>query len=307
MDSEVRDSLDAYLALQLAELDGCLPLIAAADQEALHEARLALRRLRSVLSCYGVHLPRVPESTRKDIRWLARSLGEARDDYVLSQRMTLWLDAPVAWVSADALRAAVSGLVGSSNSIARRIAADPRAKETLDAAARAIFTGPTQQDKSSAPHFDAAVALLQVAWETAQGSLRWASAAGTRRNEQLHQARKDIKGLRYAVEAIAGAVGSEASTIIQAAMTLQRALGEQHDSVASLAWLSGLAGQPGLDPADIHELRSMEQRRLDQAETTVREALRTSPIPEPRRVLRAGIAPGTLASDRPSDQSHSAL
>ncbi|MFI2565763.1 CHAD domain-containing protein [Paenarthrobacter sp. NPDC018779] len=291
MDSEVRASLDAYLSLQLAELEGCLPLIAAADQEAVHEARLALRRLRSVLSCYGAYLPPVPESTRKDIRWLARSLGEARDDYVLSQRMTLWLDAPVAWVSADALRAAVAGLIGSSNSIARRVAADRRAKETLDAAARAIFPGPIQQDVGSAPHFDAAVVLLQAAWETAQGSLARASTAGTRRNEQLHQARKDIKGLRYAVEAIAGAVGSEAATIIQAAMTLQRALGEQHDSVASLAWLAGLAGQPGLDPADVRELRSMEQRRLDQAEHTVREALRTSPIPEPRRVLQPESPP----------------
>ncbi|HKU34748.1 MAG TPA: CHAD domain-containing protein [Paenarthrobacter sp.] len=291
MGSEIRDSLDAYVAFQLAELEGCLPLVASADQEAVHEARLALRRLRSVLSCYGRHLPPVPAGTRRDIRWLAQSLGEARDHYVLSQRMTLWLDAPVAWVSGDALRNAVSGLVDSSNNIARRVAAEPRARETLDAAARAIFTEPIPQDERRAPDLGAAVVLLQEAWVTAQGSLGRASAAGTGRNEELHQARKDIKGLRYAVEAIGGAVGSAAAAIIQPAMALQRALGEQHDSVTSLAWLAGLAGRPGLAASDLQELGLMEQRRLDQAETTVREALRNSPIPEPRHVFPGGNPP----------------
>lgn len=38
MASEVRESLDAYLAFQIAEVQRSMPLISAADQEAVHSA-----------------------------------------------------------------------------------------------------------------------------------------------------------------------------------------------------------------------------------------------------------------------------
>jgi CHAD domain-containing protein len=111
MASEVRESLDAYLAFQIAEVQRSMPLISAADQEAVHSARLALRRLRSGISCFGLFLPPAPPEARHGIRWLATSLGEARDLFVLAQRVKLWLDAPVPWRSAEVLHTAVEGLV----------------------------------------------------------------------------------------------------------------------------------------------------------------------------------------------------
>jgi hypothetical protein len=61
--------LAAYIAFQLTELEGQLPLIAAADPEAAHNARLALRRLRSVLSCYRGMIPKLPRPAREEVSW----------------------------------------------------------------------------------------------------------------------------------------------------------------------------------------------------------------------------------------------
>lgn len=295
--SDVRDSVDSYIAFQLAELEGCLPLVGAADQDAVHGARLALRRLRSVLSCYKSVLPDVPGATGRDVRWLARSLGEARDAYVLSQRLALWLDASEAWLSPEALHKAVNQLLASSNAMATRIGTGSRWQGIVKATRQALLPATAHLaagETDNHPSFLEVVELLQPRWETVQKSLETAQrtlepdsrhADEAERNEVLHGARKDIKVLRYSVEAVAPVLGAGATAIIQPSMTLQRLLGEQHDSVAGQAWIKSLSEMPGVEPLDVEDLQNMEQRRLAETEASLRAALLASPVPEPRRML----------------------
>lgn len=297
MGSDVRDSVDSYMAFQLAELEGCLPLVGAADQEAVHGARLALRRLRSVLSCYESVLPDVPEATGRDVRWLARSLGEARDAYVLSQRFTLWLDASEAWLSPDALHEAVNELLASSNAMATRVGTGRRWQGIVKATRQALLPATAAlapREIDNHPSLLEVAELLQPRWETVQKSLEAAQrsletdttqADEAERNDVLHDARKDIKVLRYSVEAVAQVLGTGATAIIQPSMVLQRLLGEQHDSVTGQTWIKSLAEMPGVESVDVEALQSMEQRRLVETETDLRAALLSSPIPEPRRML----------------------
>jgi CHAD domain-containing protein len=295
--SDVRDSVDSYIAFQLAELEGCLPLVGAADQDAVHGARLALRRLRSVLSCYKSVLPDIPQATGRDVRWLARSLGEARDAYVLSQRLTLWLDVSEAWLSPEALHEAVNQLLASSNAMATRVGTGRRWQGIVRATRQALLLATAHmaaQEIDHHPRLLEVAELLQPRWETVQKSLEAAQrsletdspqADEAERNEVLHGARKDIKVLRYSVEAVAHVLGAGATAIIQPSMILQRLLGEQHDSVAGQAWIKSLAEMPGAEPLDVEALQSMEQRRLAESEASLRAALLSSPIPEPRRML----------------------
>jgi len=297
--SDVRDSVDSYIAFQLAELEGCLPLVGAADQDAVHGARLALRRLRSVLSCYKSVLPDVPEATGRDVRWLARSLGEARDAYVLSQRLTLWLDASESWLSPDALHEAVTQLLDSSTGTATHIGTGRRWQGIVRASRQALLPATAHlaaRQNDNHPSLLEVADLLQPRWETVQKSLEAAQRGletdsphpdEAERNEVLHGARKDIKVLRYSVEAVAHVLGGGATAIIQPSMVLQRLLGEQHDSVAGQAWIKSLAEMPGAEPVDVEALQSMEQRRLAETEASLRAALLSSPIPEPRGMLLA--------------------
>ena len=297
MGSDVRDSVDSYIAFQLAELEGCLPLVGAADQEAVHGARLALRRLRSVLLCYKSVLPDVPEATGRDVRWLARSLGEARDAYVLSQRLTLWLDASEAWLLPEALHEAVNKLLASSNAMATRVGTGRRWQGIVKATRQALLPGTAKFPAREIDHHPSLLEvaeLLQPRWETVQKSLEAAQRSletdsthvdEAERNEVLHGARKDIKVLRYSVEAVAHVLGAGATAIIQPSMVLQRLLGEQHDSVTGQTWIKSLAEMPGVKTVDVEALQSMEQRRLAETEASLRAALLSSPIPEPRGML----------------------
>lgn len=299
MGSDVRDSVDSYIAFQLAELEGCLPLVGAADQDAVHGARLALRRLRSVLSCYKSVLPDIPEATGRDVRWLARSLGEARDAYVLSQRLTLWLDASEAWLSPEALHEAVNQLLASSNAMATRVGTGRRWQGIVRATRQALLPATAHMAAQEIDHHPSLLEvaeLLQPRWETVQKSLEAAQrsletdsphADEAERNEVLHGARKDIKVLRYSVEAVAHVLGAGATAIIQTSMILQRLLGEQHDSVVGQAWIKSLAEMPGAEPLDVEALQSIGQRRLAETEANLRAALLSSPIPEPRGMLLA--------------------
>ncbi|MFJ4209752.1 CHAD domain-containing protein [Paenarthrobacter sp. NPDC089675] len=310
MASEVRDSLELYVAFQLAELEGCLPLVAAGDQEAVHNSRLALRRLRSVLGYFGQFLPPVPVDNRRDIRWLAASLGESRDDYVLAQRMTLRLGAN--WRSPEALQAAVTNLVERSDYLARSVAGNPRARSAVDATARAVFPEPAPPKRQPGPDVRQAILLLQAGRQGLREQLALATGAtaGTSRNELLHQARKDVKRLRYALEAVAGPVGTGSTTVLRPAMILQRVLGEQHDCVAALAWIDSLTAKPGVSASDVEQLRRMEHQRLAEAEAALRDAIQGTPIPEPLTLLTyqpAQESSGTLPAEESPGQSYLAM
>lgn len=312
MASEVRDSLELYVAFQLAELEGCLPLVAAGDQEAVHSSRLALRRLRSVLGYFGQYLPRVPVDFRRDIRWLAASLGESRDDYVLAQRMTLRLGERPDWRSPEALQAAVTNLVERSDFLARSVAGNPRARSAVDATARAVFPEPAPPKRQPGPDVRQAILLLQAGWQGVeeQMALATGATAGTSRNELLHQARKDVKRLRYALEAVAGPVGTGSTTVLRPAMILQRVLGEQHDCVAALAWIDSLTAKPGVSAPDVEQLRRMENQRLAEAEAALLEVIRGTPIPEPLTLLTyqpAQESSGTLPAEETPGQSYLAM
>jgi CHAD domain-containing protein len=251
----------------------------------VHNARLALRRLRSVLSCFRGMTPKLPRHAREEIAWLASSLGESRDAYVLSQRIRLSLDTKDSWNTPEALRAAVDQLEASSARLAAVLGGHKRSRRAVRAA-RAALLDASDDKEYKHPTADLAE-RLQARWERLQHSLAEEAGSGDPevRNAALHQARKDVKCLRYSVEAVADAFSHRASGVIQPAIGLQRLLGEQHDAVVAGEWIRELANTPGVDAEDAQRLESMEVRRRLSAEEEFRMAIAEYPVPAPRRAL----------------------
>lgn len=285
MGSKGRTLLAAYIAFQLTELEGQLPLIGAADPEAVHNARLAIRRLRSVLNCYRGLVPELPRPAREEVKWLATSLGESRDAYVLAQRIRLSLDTKDSWNAPESLRLAVEELELSSARLATALGVRKRSKRTVRAARAALLKAPDAKEYKP-PTADLAE-RLQVQWERLQHSLAEEAGSGDPdvRNAALHQARKDVKCLRYSAESVADAFSHHAAGVIQPAIGLQRLLGEQHDAVVAGDWIRELANTPGVDAEDAQRLEAMESRRRLNAEEEFRMAMAEYPVPAPRRAL----------------------
>jgi CHAD domain-containing protein len=279
---KARKALDAYVAAQLNELDNALPLLSSADHEAVHRCRLAIRRLRSALACYRGLLPGLPKRLRKDVRWLASSLGEARDAHVLAQRMRLSIDAQESWEAPESLYGAVERLDTASGRAAMRLGRKKRSRRVVRTVRASFASGGPRKVKRAALAF-----RLQEQWTRMRDEL--AGDAASRdpaiRNTGLHEARKDIKRLRYAAEAVTDVFGPDAAAIIQPAITLQRLLGEQHDAVVAGEWLGSLAAEPGIAARDLQLLEEVEIRRMVRAEEDFGLAASEYPIPAPRRAL----------------------
>jgi CHAD domain-containing protein len=204
-----------------------------ADAEAVHNARVAVRRLRSDLRTF---MPVLDEAWAGDLRarlrWLQDGFSAARDaDVLLANLRRTSADLPdhdrncIDDVLAP-LRAAREGAYERMRAMLR----DPRyaalLQELVDAAKRSPFTA-----GGDAPACEAIPAIVGGAWSALRKRVRRRSNPPSDR--ELHAMRIGAKRMRYAAEAVAPVAGRSASTLARAVEELQTVLGEQHDAVVA--------------------------------------------------------------------------
>ena len=244
------------------------------DPEHVHKARVATRRLRSVLWAFR-RLPREDQEEgvvalswlallRQELRWLGAAFGAARDADVRVLRLKTEseklppADRGAAARVIDAARseqgvahqqllevmdseryvAALHGL----EALAEGAGAPPRA------AAAPLSAPPAELWRYLDAPAPAAMAKLCAAqWRSARRAVRRLGASPP--DEALHRVRIEAKRLRYIAEAAAlvarPAAGRRAAQAMAAAATdLQDVLGELHDAVVGEQWLRHLAARP---------------------------------------------------------------
>ncbi|MFC3173382.1 CHAD domain-containing protein [Novosphingobium bradum] len=212
-------------------------LLATRDGEALHQARVALRRLRSAHAVFAPLL-RDGESARLDsaVRGLARVLGAARDLDVLWERCApdlrpaLKPRREVAW-----------------RGVSRALAAPATRRLMLDLAQWAMLGGwrdaPLTAELRAAPLAPFAAAALDKRLERVR---RHGHHLADLPDEARHTLRKDAKKLRYAVEFFAGLPAPAASRkrrdrFLAALAELQDRLGLLNDLAVARAVLGAAA------------------------------------------------------------------
>lgn len=209
------------------------------DPEDVHQARVAVRRLRSVLRTFGDVLePEWATALRDELRWLGRLLGDVRDAEVLRER----LHSQAGWIAAED-RPVVKRLIRRLN--ARRDYARARLIEqmttdryrslvdALDAAARE----PALVSEVAAVPADVALRPgLQKLWQHLDAAIEDIVTEGAT-DEALHVVRIRSKRVRYAAEAVTPVFGKPARRFAKAASALQDVLGEHQDAVVAGAWL----------------------------------------------------------------------
>ncbi|UZX04492.1 CHAD domain-containing protein [Arthrobacter sp. CDRTa11] len=275
-----RAALADYLLDQLNVLEGNLPLAGAGDPEAVHNARVAVRRFRSVATCNRFLLPDFPADDVGMLKTLARGLGESRDAEVQAERLSLVLDANGPWHREESLRKLVEAL--RARAVERAATLEQTATGPVLARARRVLAagwGHTGRMEVTA--------ALQNRWERL-GILMAKAREPLPLDEhhfQLHNVRKAIKGLRYSAEAVTASFGEPALAIVRPAIALQRLLGEQHDAVVASILLTATAN---VDPRDAAALAQLESLRAVAAETEFLRLLALDPVPSPAIVMALG-------------------
>lgn len=211
--------------------------LAKRNPEAVHQARVATRRLRSDLRTFrGALDSDWVASTRSELGWLGGVLGAARDADVLLERLTgRGRELPAS--SAAGAREVRWALVG------RRAEAYAALQEGLNSARYGALTerlaeatrAPPLVGEADRPASAALPAIVRHAWRTLDRRSR--SLADEPSDAELHAVRIEAKRCRYAAEACAPLLGKPARKLARAAEALQEVLGELSDAIAAEQWL----------------------------------------------------------------------
>ncbi len=268
--SSAAEAVLAYLRDQAAAIARFDPLVRRDEPDAVHQMRVATRRARSALRAFGSVLDR--ETTRplcEELKWLAATLGQARDAEVMLDLLRVSLAAiPPALVAgpvdariaahfatelAQADKTVVAALDGRRYRRLRDdldgLLAQPPLTPLAGRKAGEVLTKPVRRAGRRLLH---ALAVVPEAQE---------------RDAALHEARKAAKRARYAAEAAAPALGGAACRQAAAAKELQQVLGDHHDSVVARTVLLDLAGKARQAGEDTFTYGLLYQRQADLAAT----------------------------------------
>jgi CHAD domain-containing protein len=211
------------------------------DPEPVHQARVAVRRLRSDLRTFRSLLDREwSEPLREELKWLGSELGAVRDadvllgrvnaataqlppgDHAASQRLT----DRVIERRDDARTELLAAMAGDRHDALL---------ERINQAAR----DPLLLPDAAQPARKALPPLVRNPWRHLRRTVD--ALPPVPADSELHQVRIRAKRSRYAAEAVAPVVGKTAREFADAIAELQDVLGEHHDAVETEGWLRRVA------------------------------------------------------------------
>ena len=237
-----RDVIRNALAESVAALLHHDPLVRTGrDIEAVHQARVATRKLRSNLRTFGPLLDvEWTEPLRSELGWLALSLGAVRDREVLLERLRERAKS----LPASDLRSATSLLhllEVEIDGLRDKLAIDLDSQRYIDLLENLVTAAhsPVTRPEADQPAIAVLPALATTPWRRLRSAVRQTREAApeTPTDPELHRIRILAKRTRYAAEAVAPVAGPRADAFAKAAAKLQTILGEHQDSVTAQAWL----------------------------------------------------------------------
>lgn len=232
-----RDLVRRAIAASTLRLVRAEPVVRADDDpEGVHQARVAVRRLRSDLRTFGSLLDgEATASLRAELAWLGGVLGPVRDADVLGARLRRRLR-----------RASGSELTPAKVLLDEleidRIEAFRRLIQALGSARYHDVVGTLESAASMWPITNGdraarrAGELLDAPWSVLRRRARRLGPASS--DASIHAVRIRAKRMRYGAEAFTPVFGTRAARFASATEQLQKILGEHQDAVVAASWLT---------------------------------------------------------------------
>ena len=278
------------------------------DPEALHDMRVAVRRLRAMLALFADALPLRAAGYRATLGWIADALGGVRDLDVQLERLEGWRtqmeadDAEALATVAEVLRR-------------RRVAARRRMLRVLDCARYdrflecfgAMLRGPLpRRGIARRPIVDSARTLVRRRMRKVRQ--RGDEIVPTSAPAAYHRLRIDCKKLRYALEAHADVYGKPVRRLAVSVTALQDLLGRHQDAEVAIVDLRELCERraPRLSRraifviGKIAERYEREARRLRRGFPKLYRAATGGRWKKMRRVLEKHAVPAAAPAAAPA-------
>jgi inorganic triphosphatase YgiF len=251
------EAAKASISLAMSQLEANeAGALAGDDPEYLHQARVAMRRLRTALRVFRDVLGRgFAKRIEAELRAVAQATGPARDWDVLATRtLPALLATHTNAAESRAITARVAAQRGAARDEMRGVLRSPRHARLLLALARRL----TQGARGRAAHapldeFSAASARTRH-----RKLVSRARDIGRLDATERHRLRVEAKRVRYAIEALAPMLPAKrVKAYLKAIAALQDDLGEANDAVVAVARLAEI----GMPEALVARVRGRLQAR----------------------------------------------
>jgi CHAD domain-containing protein len=246
------DVVLAYAGTQVAAIMALDPLVRRDAPDAVHQMRVATRRLRSTLKSFGrVLRAEDGEHLGDELKWLGGVLGTARDAEVLAGHVQADLDRLPPELIIGPVRARVRAHFAPVEVEARAAvleALDGDRHLALLDSLDTLLSDPPLTPEAGRPAAEVLPAAVRRTRRRLRRRIRraWHAPAGPGRDTALHEARKAAKHARYAAEAVSPAFGKQARRFAKRVKKIQSVLGDHHDGVVARATIRDLGVQAHL-------------------------------------------------------------
>ena len=235
------------------------------DPEAVHQARVATRRVRSALRTFRDVLdPEWGGSLRGRLKQVAGGLGAVRDTEVLRDRLRSG-GRSLPEGDRKGLEELLTRLESTRDEARERLLAairEPSYVALLDELVEAAREPRVLEEAAGAPAASELASALERPWKHLEHAVEGAGEDAS--DASLHAVRIRAKRARYAAEAVSPVFGKRAEAFADAAADLQDVLGDHQDSVVARAWLRA-AAQDGADAFVAGELAAIEAQAAAEA------------------------------------------
>ncbi|TXK38279.1 CYTH and CHAD domain-containing protein [Nonomuraea sp. C10] len=262
----------AYLSGQVTALLSQDPRVRREEEDAVHQMRVAARRLRSALKAFKPVVRNTSE-IQDELRWLGGVLGEVRDLEVIRARFARELAGLPPELVVGPVRARLGDDLlrrerGGYDTIRETLGGERyyALLDALDALVSEPELGKAAADPAETRLADVAAAnwnRVTKAYETAQ-----AIDDPEQREIAMHDVRKAAKRARYTAEALRDTLGKRMGTLAKLAEDVQEVLGAHQDGVVAqetLAEEAGAARRAGEDTFTYGVLAGLERAAAERA------------------------------------------
>lgn len=287
------ERLDEIFEQRIAEfISAARRTRAASDAEAIHDLRVASRRLNAAIRTWRSLVPTpARRAACRALRRLRRRLGKARELEVHVELLEARLPArkTVTRAAAAALLLRLKGRLARRRRAACRRASPKRIKRALRLLEAVVAGLPARllRDPEAA---EEALAVEREAGVTARDSIR--QAAESEDDTSLHAARIQAKKWRYTIECLEDALPGRSSQGVRPLRRIQEALGDIHDRIVLRDVIARESPDPG-DERGPHALRPLIDKLEGERHRTLRKFQRLAAVlvgvPRPDRAADAAV------------------
>ncbi|MEA3335704.1 MAG: CHAD domain-containing protein [Chloroflexota bacterium] len=217
--------------------------------EAVHDMRVATRRMRSALRLYGSYFdPEVVTRFKKDLRKIGRALGRVRDLDVFEREMQRYLATVPEGQAGDLapLREVWSVRREVARGKLNRFLDGKRYRRFARVFGHFVSTegaGVRPGTAESPDRDQVRFRLHSHLWQLYEGVWAYQPIVADATVSQLHALRIDCKRLRYSLEFFQEVLGPEAEGLIKDVIAIQDHLGDIQDAVVAEGMMESMLGK----------------------------------------------------------------